>query len=447
MTGTETGADGLTATAAAALIADGALSPIEYVQACLDRIAEVDGPIQAWTQLDPDYALRQARMIDEFRQAGGPAGPLQGIPVGVKDIIDTMDLPTECGTPILAGRACAEDAAAVAQLREAGAVIMGKTVTTEFAVFHPGKTANPHDATRTPGGSSSGSAAAVAAGMVPAALGSQTNGSTIRPASYCGVCGFKPTHGLISRHGVLTLSPPLDTIGVFARTVQDIALVAENLTHYDPRDAAMRRLAGRRFSAVVAQDPPLAPTFAFVKSPVWTEADDDVRSGFAEFVAFLGGQCDEIALPSAFDAAVELHRTLMLPDMAKHLAGHYARDKDRLSATLRGMIEEGQTVLAVDYNTALDWIGVLNAGLDEIFGRYDAIITPAAAGEAPPIATTGSPSFCTLWTLCGTPAISLPLLQGSNGLPIGVQLVGPRGDDARLLRTARWLMDRVAEND
>jgi len=164
-------------------------------------------------------------------------------------------------------------------------------------------------------------------------------------------------------------------------------------------------------------------------------------------VAFLGEQCDEVTLPSLFDSALELHRTIMLPDMAKHLAGHYSRGKDMLSATLRGMIEDGQSVLAADYNTALDWVGVLNAGLDEIFERYDAIITPSAGGEAPPIETTGSPSFCTLWTLCGTPAISLPLLQGSNGLPIGVQLIGPRGDDARLLRTARWLMERVAEND
>jgi len=447
MDGTQAEAAGLTATAAAELIAAGKLAPEELVRGCLDRIADTDGPIQAWAHLDPDYALRQAQLIDEFRESGHPVGPLQGIPVGVKDIIDTMDLPTECGTPILAGRACGEDAAVVSQLRAAGAVVMGKTVTTEFAVFHPGKTTNPHDPTRTPGGSSSGSAAAVAAGMVPAALGTQTNGSLIRPASYCGVCGFKPTHGLVSRQGVLALSPPLDTIGVFARSVQDVALVAENLTGYDPRDSAMRLLARRRFSDVVAAEPPLPPNFAFVKSPVWEKADDDVRGGFAELAAFLGEQCDEVTLPSAFDRAIELHSAIMLPDLAKHLGGHYSRDKDRLSPRLRGMIEEGQSVLAVDYNTALGWIGVLNAGLDEIFERYDAILTPAASGEAPPVATTGDPIFCTLWTLCGTPAISLPLLRGRNGLPIGVQLVGPRGDDARLLRTARWLMDRVSEDD
>ena len=219
----------LSASEAARLIRDGVISSEQFVEACLARIREVDGQVQAWTFLDPDHALAQARAADEWRLQGRPTGPLHGVPVGVKDIFDTADMPTENGSVLYAGRTPSRDAAAVAMLRAAGAVIMGKTVTTEFAYFSPGKTRNPHNPEHTPGGSSSGSAAAVAAGMVPLALGSQTNGSTIRPAAYCGVIGFKPTHGLISRQGILALSRTLDHVGLFARTIEDIALLAEQL--------------------------------------------------------------------------------------------------------------------------------------------------------------------------------------------------------------------------
>ncbi len=433
----------LSAIEAASKLRQGELTSEEMVRACLECIEEVEESVQAWAHLDPEFALEQARDLDAARQSGEACGPLHGLPVGVKDIFDTQDLPTENGTVLDAGRQPRENCTVVNLLREAGAVILGKTVTTELAVYAPGRTRNPHNPEHTPGGSSSGSAAAVAAAMVPLAVGSQTNGSVIRPASYCGVYGFKPTLGRISRHGVLAQSRHLDTIGVFARTVEDTALIADVLAVYDDRDPDMWRRSRPRLLGTAAEEPPVDPALAFVKTAVWEEAEEDARGAFSEFTEFLG-DCDEVALPEPFDDAVGFHRTIMCADFAKSFAAYYEHGADRLSDILRGMIEEGQNVLAVDYNRAVDWIEVLYAGLEKVFERYDALLTPAATGEAPlGLESTGSPVFCTLWTLCGTPAVTLPLLQGSNGLPIGVQLVGPRGEDARLLRTANWLARRV----
>ena len=431
---------------AGARIRRGEISAEALVRACLERIEAVDGEVEAWSHLDPDHALEQARRADAAHQAGIDLGPLHGLPVGVQDIYDTSDMPTENGTPLHAGRRPNRDATAVALLRQAGAIVLGKTVTTELAFYAPGKTRNPHDPARTPGGSSSGSAAAVASGMVPLALGSQTNGSVIRPAAFCGVCGYKPTHGTISRNGVLALSRALDTLGVFARSVADLALVAEPLTVFDDRDPDMRPQGRPRLVEGVAQAPPLEPNFAFVKTPAWDRADADTREAFAELVGVLGPRCDEVPLPEVFEGAIGWHRTVMFADFAKSFAALYDRGRDRLSAVMREAIEEGRRCLALDYNRALDWRDVLNNGLNEIFERYDAILTPAAPGEAPlGLEATGSPAFCTLWTFCGTPAVTVPLLRGSNGLPMGVQLVGRRGDDARLLRTARWLTEAVGD--
>ncbi len=435
----------LSAAEAIRRIGKGEITSEDLVRACLDRIEQVEGEIGAWAHLDADYALEQARAADEARAGGAPTGPLHGLPVAVKDIIDTADMPTENGSPIHAGRQPRRDATVVARLRAAGAVILGKTVTTEFALYSPGKTANPHDTKRTPGGSSSGSAAAVACGMAPAALGSQTNGSMIRPASFCGVFGYKPTHGLISRRGVLTLSRPLDTLGVFARDLDDLALLAEAIMGFDAGDPDTRPRAAPRLLEVSREDPPVTPDLVLVKSPVWDQADADCQEAFAELAEVLGDAMDEFALPAPFEDAVERHKTVMLPDVAKALGAAYDADKERMSETLRAMIEEGRRITAVDYNRALDHAEVLNAGLDEVFDRYDAIVTPAAPGEAPEgLETTGNPAFCSLWTYLGVPAISLPLMSGADGLPIGVQLIGPRGDDARLLRTARWLVARLA---
>ena len=434
----------MSATEALADIRAGKLTAEAYLGACLERIRAVDGEIRAWAFLDPGHALEQARAADHRKRLGRPLGPLHGIPVGVKDIVDTADMPTENGTVLHAGRRPTRDATIVSLLRQAGAVIVGKTVTTELAVYHPGKTRNPHNPEHTPGGSSSGSAAAVAAGMVPLAIGTQTNGSVIRPAAFCGVYGYKPSHGLISRTGILAQSPPLDTVGVMAANLEDLALFAEPLMAFDPADPAMRARARPDLARGLAEAPPVPPKLAFVRGPVWEHADDDTKAGFAELVGALGERVRELELPELFDDAIEQHRIIMEADLAKSFAAEYERGRDQLSARLCEMIERGQQVRAVDYNRAVDQIQRLNTALGEIFLHYDAIVTPAASGEAPKgLDSTGSPVFCTIWTLCGVPAVTLPLLSGASGLPIGVQLIAQKGDDARLLRTARWLVETI----
>jgi Asp-tRNA(Asn)/Glu-tRNA(Gln) amidotransferase A subunit family amidase len=427
-------------------ISSGRIDAVQAVQAYLDRIAEVEEAVQAWAHLDPERALEQAREADEARREGEPIGPLHGVPVGIKDIFDTEDFPTEDGTVLHAGRRPTADATAVARLRAAGVVIMGKTVTTELAVYSPGKTRNPHDPARTPGGSSSGSAAAVAAYMAPLAVGTQTNGSVIRPASYCGVVGFKPSHGLISRHRILQQSRPLDQVGVFGRSVEDVALLAETLAGYDEQDPDTRPRAAPAFLSTAREEPPVTPEIAFVRTPVWGRAEDSTHEAFEELVEHLGDAVEEVNLTPHFDDAVALHQSIMEADLARSFEQEYERGKDQLSPVLREMIERGRKVLAIDYNEAMGTAELMNRLLGEVFHKYDAIVTPATTGEAPMgLESTGSPVFCTLWTLCGVPAMTLPLMTGPAGMPLGVQLVGPRGDDARLLRTGRWLTQAVME--
>lgn len=419
----------------------GEFSAADLTEASLKRIAEEDPKIGAFAFLDPDLARKAAAATDAYRATGRALGPLHGLPVGVKDIIDTASMPTENGTPIDAGRQPRKDATVVQRLRAAGAVVIGKTVTTEFASMHPGKTGNPHNLDHTPGGSSSGSAAAVAAGMIPLAIGTQTNGSVIRPASFCGVVGFKPTHGLIPRTGILRHDRALDTVGVFARSVEDAALLVDAIAGHDPLDADTRIMPPPRLLDIAQTKPPVTPALAFVKTPFWDEADKETKDGFAELVEALGETCTEVALPDIFSKAVWAQRTLMVAGLARHLAPYYDRGKDQLSEHARKMIEEGRQIQATDYLEALDWREALNNGLEQLFDRYDAIVTPATPGEAPrDLTVTGNPVFNGLWTLCGVPAVTLPLLEGPNGLPVGVQLVGRRGEDARLLRTARWLV-------
>ncbi|MBW7997163.1 MAG: amidase [Candidatus Glassbacteria bacterium] len=434
----------LGAAEAAEAIREGVITSVELVQACLERIDQVEEQVQAWVHLDPDLALDRAREADEARQAGKTLGALHGVPVGVKDIFDTKDMPTEDGTILHAGRTPGQDATAVARLRQAGAVILGKTVTTELAVFSPGKTRNPHDPERTPGGSSSGSAAAVAAHMVPLAIGTQTNGSMIRPAAYCGVVGFKPSHGLISRHRILQQSRTLDQVGVFARDVGDAALIAEQMMGHDELDPDTRPRMRPGLVETAAQEPPVTPKLGFVKTPAWEHAEEGTREAFAELVENLGENVEEASLSPAFDDAIDSHRCIMEADLALSFEREYATGRDQLSEILRQMIERGQKTLAVDYNRAVGLIALLNGSFGDIFERYDAILAPATVGEAPRgLDSTGSPIFCTIWTLCGMPAITLPLMQGEEGMPLGVQLVAPKGDDGRLLRTARWLVEEL----
>jgi Asp-tRNA(Asn)/Glu-tRNA(Gln) amidotransferase A subunit family amidase len=435
----------LAAAEAVAAMARGEISAERYVGAFLDRIVAIDKEVGAFIHLDAEYALAQARARDAERSRGGILGPLHGIPVALKDIVDTKDYPTENGSPLFAGRRPHSDATVAARLRAAGAVIIGKTVTTELAYFHPGKTRNPRDLSRTPGGSSSGSAAAVAAGMVPFALGSQTNGSMIRPAAFCGVYGIKPSHGLVSRAGVLALSRTLDHIGAYARSLEDLALVLEVMAGYDPADPDTRPLAAPHFGDILAGTPPAAPRFAFVRTPIWDKADPATRAAFEALVARLGGAVESVELPAAFADAWPAQRAIMATEMAHHFGELVARAQpDAASGVLRALLDEGATVPAVRYIAACETGRRLAAALADVFARYDAIITPATIGVAPKgQQATGDPAFCTLWTLTGVPALSLPLLDGENGLPLGVQLVGAAGDDGRLLRHARVLVDML----
>ncbi|HEU5178176.1 MAG TPA: amidase [Burkholderiales bacterium] len=435
----------LTAAEAARRIRSGLLTSEELVASCLEQIRAFEPKVQAWQFLDEGHALAQARALDERKRNGEPLGPLHGVPVGVKDIIDTADMPTENGTVLHKGRTPRDDAGVVTQLRAAGAVILGKTVTTECAYFNPGKTRNPHNPEHTPGGSSSGSAAAVAASMVPLALGSQTAGSVIRPAAFCGVYGFKPTHGLIPRHGILQLSRTLDHVGLFARGIDDLALLLEQLQGYDERDPDTRPRARVDYQRISNEEPPLEPMFAFIKTPHWERTDPDLKEAYAELQEALGPQIEEVELfPSAAEGW-DWQRTIMEAEMSSNLEPLWLAGKDKLSERLRGLMERGRETRVVDYQRTLRRLAPTIESFDELFReRYDAILPPPALGTAPKgLGATGDPAFCVLWTLLGMPAITLPLMQGANGLPLGVQLVGRKGYDARLLRTARWLEKKL----
>jgi len=423
----------------------GELSALDVANAYIAQVQAKDAEIQAFAWFDADYVRDQAKQLDSYRMHGMPLGPLHGIPVALKDIIDTQAIPTENGTVIDSGRVPKHDAAIVEKLRSAGAIIFGKTRTTELAFLEPCETQNPLDASRTPGGSSSGSAAAVAAGMVPIAIGTQTGGSVIRPASFCGVCAIKPTFGLISRRGVLMQSPTLDTPGIFANCPEDLALVLDVLAGFDERDSATQKSPSPQALAMCMQPVPVTPNFALLEAPGFDRASEDMKSALDELVEFLGDQIFSTTLPKAFDEAVVARETINFAEMAKCYYPHSRKGREHMSDKLKLAMERGESTLARDYIAALDWRTVLNAGLDELFERCDALIVPSAPGEAPDRETTGDAIFNGIWTLCGTPVINLPVFTSSNGLPMGISLIGPVGGDARLLRTARWLQQALTQ--
>jgi Asp-tRNA(Asn)/Glu-tRNA(Gln) amidotransferase A subunit family amidase len=435
----------LTATAAAEAIRRGEITSEALVEACLARIAARENEVGAWAHLDPAYARAAARVADQARRAGQGTGPLHGVPIGVKDIIDTADQPTEHGCPIFQGRRPTRDAAVVTQLRNAGAIVLGKTVTTELALLTPAATRNPRGLEHTPGGSSAGSAAAVADGMVPAALGTQTAGSVLRPASYCGVYGFKPTYGLLPRAGVLMQSHTLDTAGVLARSLEDVALLTDCMALQEPDDPASYSRSQPSLAAEMARPAPLPPLFAFVKTPAWeTDAAMVMKEAFAELVAALGAQVEEVELSSLGDA-IAAQRTVQLAENAAYYGPLLRRHPDMLSKGLRERLETGLAIKAHELVDAVRLREPLYAAVEELLTNYTAIITPAAPGPAPALSEgiTGSPIFNGLWTYLGCPCVSVPLIE-ADGLPIGVQLVGARRDDGRLLRTAKWLVQHLS---
>lgn len=426
-------------------IVAGRLSSVQLVRSCLDRITETDGNIHAWAHLDAEAALKQAEACDLHRQKGLATGPLHGIPVGLKDVIDTRDMPTERGTPIFAGRQPDADARVVEMLREAGAVIMGKTVTTELAFVHANETRNPHNPDHSPGGSSSGSAAAVAAGHVPLAVGTQTNGSVIRPASFCGTFGFKPTRGTIPRSGVLQTSKSLDQLGTFARTLEDAALLADVLGGHDQRDTESFAHARPAMAAGARDTPPMEPDLIWFNLPFNDRLSEAAQDGLDGVIDILGDRVIRMDPANQLGELVAVQARIHEYEIAQHQAEVFDTRWDQISETLKPVITRARQISHAEYEDALAVKTSAQAFFDDFFTEYDAIIAPAAAGEAPRFGTgTGDPIFCTLWTLAGLPCVTLPLLVGETGLPIGVQLIGPVHKDDRLLRTAAWVQNHIA---
>lgn len=434
----------LTVTEAAAAIRDGTVTSEMMAEACLSRIAAREAQIGAFAHIDPSFVRDQAKRADQTRGTGNGIGPLHGVPIAVKDIIDTKGYPTEYGCPAYTGNRSLRDAPCVAALRSAGAIILGKTVTTELALLNPSATRNPVDTAHSPGGSSAGSAAAVADEMAPAALGTQTAGSVLRPASYCGIYGYKPTFGLIPRSGVLMQSHSLDTVGLFARSIEDVAMLTDCMAGYDPSDATSYYSSGPNIAGIAASKLPLPPSFAFVKTPAWDHADPAMQEAFSELAAELGAQCDEIEV-SGLAHVLEWQRLVQLAENAAYYGPLQDRARDLLSSGLNARLDEGAKVPVRAYVEAIASRDKAYETVAGIFSHYSVILTPAAPGPAPRLdeGITGSPVFNGLWTYLGMPAISIPVLQ-VNGLPVGVQLVGLRGDDGRLLRTARWLVQHLA---
>ena len=422
----------------------GEISSEKLVKNYIDQIKTKDKEVEAWEFFDEELAISQAKKLDVDRQAGKVQGDLHGVPVGIKDIFDTEDMPTLDGSEAHKKNPSLSDCTVVSKLKQAGAVIMGKTVTAELAYLTPGKTKNPHNPTRTPGGSSMGSAAAVAANMVPLAVGSQTNGSVIRPASFCGVVGYKPSKGLISRHLVMQVSQVLDQIGVFSNSIEDAALISEQLFGHDKLDPDSTLRAKPKLLTASREKPPMKPLLAYVNLPFMNELEEDAKEAFGEVKDELKEQIKDVELPKVFSEIPKWHKIIAESDMAKSFSIDYQKFKNLLSDQIVEAIERGQKYKAIEYNEACLKINEVTSYFDEFFHDYDAILTPSACGEAPKdLKTTGNPIFCTIWTYCGMPSISLPLLQGKNKLPIGIQLVSSLYDDERLFRNATWLTGKI----
>lgn len=416
----------LTATEIVQAIAAGETTAEAVARACLERIAGREPQVQAWHYLDADLVLEQARALDRR----GTVGPLHGVPVAMKDIIDTCDMPTEYGTPIHKGHRPRVDAACVALTRRAGGLIMGKTVTTEFANRYPGKTMHPMDPQRTPGGSSSGSAAAVGDSMVPLGVGTQTTASTIRPAAFCGCVGYRPTWGDLRCAGVMEAAGSLDTLGLIARSVEDIVLYRDVLLGIKPEP----------LPATAA-----APRIGFCRTPIWNQCEPQTQHLLEECAATLakaGAQVSEAALPEEFSRIEDAHRWISSFEFARNRAWEIDHHWEMISETLRNnRLKDGLSCSFGKYSDAKVFAERCRLMLDDLFADYDVLLTPSAAGEAPVgLNSTGNAAFCAIWTSMHVPAMTLPLFRGPNGLPIGAQLIARRYNDRRLFEAARWVM-------
>ena len=421
-------------------IKDAQLTSVEVCEKYIERINKFEKDVKAWVHFDKKILLEKATEADEHRRSGKPTGPLHGIPVALKDIIGTVDMPTECGTSIRKGKSYSQNAEIVDLLLSAGAIVMGKTTTSELAYLGPSKTTNPHDYTRTPGGSSSGSAASVASLMAPLSIGSQTGGSIIRPASYCGVVGYKPTYGLISRNGILKTSEKLDHVGVFGRSVEDVALLAKVLIKKDKYDPATVYYSSENMLNETKKGPLFDPKFIFYKTDSWKLIDKKSREAFEHFIKSFKKNIEIFDTPSYFKDIHKYHQIIHETDLANNFGLYYKKYKKKLSKYMQDAIVKGNKHSAKDYAEAIDFMKRSYDSYEEVFEDYHGILTPSSPGVAPKgLKSTGTAEFNKVWSYLGTPCISLPLLQGENNMPLGIQLVGARYDDHRFLGVANWL--------
>ena len=424
----------------------GEISSIDLCKSYIDRIKKFEKDVKAWQFFDEKLLLEKAEEADDYRKSGKPLGPLHGMPIAIKDIIGTYDMPTECGTVFRKKKSSSQDSEIVNLLKNAGAIVMGKTVTCELAYIHPSKTRNPHDYSRTPGGSSSGSAAVVASYMSHLSIGSQTGGSVIRPASYCGVVGYKPSYGLISRSGVLKVSDKLDTIGVFGRSVKDVALLAKSLIRKDLYDASTIYFSSDRMLDVCEEKLEFDPKFIFYKTKNWKNINKKSQEAFEFLIKSFKKNIELYDEPSYFKEIPKYHQIIHEVDMANNFQVYYDKDKSKLSKEMNDAISRGLKYSAKDYSDAIDFMKQSYESYKEVFEDYYGILTPSSNGVADKgLGSTGSADFQKIWTYLGLPAISLPLLTGENDLPLGLQLVGNKFDDLRFLGTAKWLEDNCKD--
>ena len=420
-------------------IKEGKISSREVCEIFIERINKFEKDIKAWAHFDKKLLLSKADEADEHRKSGKPMGSLHGVPVAVKDIIGTFDMPTECGTVLRKG-AKSQNAEIIDLLISAGAIVMGKTATSELAYLGPPATRNPHDYTRTPGGSSSGSAAVIASYMAPLSIGSQTGGSIIRPASFCGVVGYKPSYGLISRNGVLRTSNKLDHIGVFGKTVEDVALLAKVLIKKDSYDEATIHFSSENMLEECKKGPLYDPKFIFYKTDAWKIIDKKSRDAFEYFIKSFKKNIEIFDTPSYFKDINKYHQIIHETDLANNFAAYYKKSKNKLSNYMQKAISNGNKHSAKEYAEAIDFMKRSYESYKEVFEDYHGVLSPSSPGVAPKgLKSTGTAEFNRFWSFMGTPCISLPLLQGENNLPLGVQLIGDKYDDLRFLGVARWL--------
>ena len=424
------------------------LSSTELCKNYIEQIDKFEKDVKAWVHLDKKLLLEKADEADNHRKSGKPMGPLHGIPVALKDIIGTYDMPTECGTVLRKGRTQSQNAEIVDILKSSGAIIMGKIATSELAFLAPPATRNPHDLTRTPGGSSSGSAAVIATHMAPLSIASQTGGSVIRPASYCGVVGYKPSYGLISRNGVLRTSYYLDHIGVFGKTVEDVALLAKVLIKKDQYDEATVHYSSEFMLEECLKGPLYDPKFIFYKTDSWKKIDKKSREAFEFFIKSFKKNIEVFDTPSYFKDIDKYHRIIHECDLANNFQMYYKKSKNKLSKEMQSAISKGMKYSAKEYLDAVDFMKRSYDSYKEVFEDYHGVLTPCSTGVADKgLKSTGSADFNRVWSYMHTPAISLPLLQGENNLPLGIQLIGDKYDDHRFLGIARWLEQKSKEHN